>query len=250
MGETIKAFKGFKKTADGTLRCKDFIFKEGETYTHDGDVELCKSGFHACEAPIDCLNYYDPNNSEYHEVEMIDVSDEKGDDTKRVSKSIKIGAKIDIPHICKAQFEFVSNKCEPANSATGDWSANSATGYGSANSATGDWSANSATGNRSANSATGYGSANSATGYGSANVSTGNYCKNEGGEATLNAAWGRNGKCKGDVGAYLVLTEWSEWDGKKYPLIGAKMVRIDGKRYKPDMWYTLKGGKVVEADDD
>ncbi len=28
-----------------------------------------------------------------------------------------------------------------------------------------------------------------------------------------------------------------------------KSFRIDGKRYKPDTWYTLKDGKVVIADE-
>ena len=144
-----------------------------------------------------------------------------------------------------------------ANSATGDGSANSATGYGSANSATGYRSANSATGYRSANSATGYGSANSATGYGSANsatgygsanISTGVECSNAGmGERNISVAWGKDNKCKGSVGSFLVLSEWDDWDGEKYPLLGAKMVKVDGNRYKADTWYALKNGKVVEV---
>ena len=28
----------------------------------------------------------------------------------------------------------------------------------------------------------------------------------------------------------------------------ASMVRIDGETYKPDTWYTLKDGEVVEAE--
>jgi hypothetical protein len=28
-----------------------------------------------------------------------------------------------------------------------------------------------------------------------------------------------------------------------------KAVRVDGKRVKADVWYTLKDGKVVKADD-
>ena len=154
-----------------------------------------------------------------------------------------------------------------ANSATGDWSANSATGYGSANSATGDWSANSATGDwsansatgsRSANSATGYGSANSATGsrsansatgYGSANISTGADCKNEGlGEHNISVGWGKDNKCKGSVGSFLVLSEWGSWDGDKYPFIGAKMVKVDGKRIKADTFYKLENGKIIKAE--
>ena len=221
----MKAYKGFHKDEDGNLVCNGFVFKEGETYTHDGDVKLCNSGFHACEAPLDCFGYYQPSDSEFHEVDLDGVSDEKSnEDTKRVAKSIKVGAKLDIPMLIKAQFEFVKNQIFDENT-------NSATGSRSANSATGDWSAN------------------SATGYGSANISTGQKCKNSGSIATLNAAWGKDSICKGDVGSYLVLSEWGDWNGKKYPLLGAKMVKIDGKRYKADTWYTLKDGKVVKADE-
>ncbi len=135
-----------------------------------------------------------------------------------------------------------------ANSATGDWSANSATGDRSANSATGYGSANSATGDRSANSATGYRSANSATGYGSANVTTGEDSTNAGmGEANISIGWGKNNKCKGKIGSYLVLSEWGEWNGKQYPLIGAKMVQVDGEQVKEDTFYILKDGELVEA---
>ena len=146
-----------------------------------------------------------------------------------------------------------------ANSATGDWSANSATGSRSANSATGsrsansatgDWSANSATGSRSANSATGYGSANSATGYGSANVSTGTDCSNNSeGERNISIGWGRNNKCKGCIGSFLVLSEWGVWNGEKYPFICAKMVEVDGETIKADTWYMLKDGELVEVEE-
>ena len=111
-------------------------------------------------------------------------------------------------------------------------------------------SANSATGYRSANSATGYGSANSATGYGSANVSTGVACKNNGANATINVGWGKDNKCKGELGAYLVCSEWGDWDGEKYSLISAKMAVVDGETLKPDVWYTLKDGEFVEVKDD
>ena len=139
-----------------------------------------------------------------------------------------------------------------ANSATGNWSANSATGYGSANSATGNRSANSATGYGSANSATGDGSANSATGnwsansatgYGSANVSTGSKCTNESnGEAGISVCWGPDSKAKGEIGNYLVISEWE--DGR---LICAKMRKVDGKHIKANTFYVLKDGKFVEV---
>ena len=309
----MKAYKGFTKD----LKCRDFQFKEGKEYVHEGEVKCCGSGFHACEYPLDCFRYYNPAESVYHEVELagtIDKQDFDGD-TKVSAQKIKVGARLSIAGIVKAAVDFVFVRAKPvkgdnakkdksavcstgdmsansatgnwsansatgnmsansatgdmsansatgnmsansatgnrsansatgnwsANSATGNYSANSATGNYSANSATGDYSANSATGNYSANSATGYGSANSATGYGSANLSTGVNCINNGaGEANISIGWGRDNKCKGSIGSYLVLSEWGEWDGKKYPLIGAKMVVVDGKKIKADVYYALK----------
>ena len=98
----MKAYKGFNKD----MTCRGFQFKEGETYTED-KAELCKSGFHACLNPLDCWNYYNLISSEFHEVELEDVSDEREDDTKVCAKKITIGAKLDIKGLVKASVDFV-----------------------------------------------------------------------------------------------------------------------------------------------
>ena len=160
----------------------------------------------------------------YHEVEL-EATDEKENDSKRVGKRIRIGAKISIGKMVNAQFEYVK-----------EHATNKGNGH-----TTGDWSAN---------SATGYGSANSATGYGSANVTTGNDSTNKGAYGTISIGWGKDNKCKGEIGAYLVLCERGEWDGKKYPMIGEpKMVKVDGETVKADTWYMLKDGELMEADE-
>ena len=46
-----------------------------------------------------------------------------------------------------------------------------------------------------------------------------------------------------------MLSEWGEWDGEKYPFIGASMLVVDGDNIKPDTWYALKNGHVVEISD-
>ena len=251
----MKTYKGFNKD----MTCRGFQYEEGKEYEYSGTVKACENGFHACEYPLDCFSYYNPAESVFHEVEQSGEIDRKGDDTKIASSKIKIGARIDIAGLVRASFDYVKDHAEPTksnhsnaakkiNSATGNCAANSATGDYSANSATGDYSANSATGYRSANSATGYRSANSATGYGSANISTGTECKNaSSGEAGISVAWGRNSKCKGIKGTHLVLSEWGEWDGNKYPLLGAVMVVVDGEAIKEDTFYELKDGKVREC---
>ena len=243
------------------MKCREFQYKEGGEYEHPGEVKACECGFHACEYPLACFSYYSPADSVFHEVELSGDFSKDEDDTKVAASKIKIGARLDIAGLVNASFEYVKEKADKTksnhskadnkiNSATGNWSANSATGNWSANSATGNWSANSATGDRSANSATGDRSANSATGYGSANISTGIECKNDAaGHANISVGWGKNNKCKGCVGSYLVLSEWGEWDGEKYPFVGAQMVKIDGEKIKADTWYMLKGGEIVEVEE-
>lgn len=82
--------------------------------------------------------------------------------------------------------------------------------------------------------------------YGAAS-STGNYGAASAGNSTAIAiAWGRYGKAKGVKGAHIVLAEWGEWNGKEYPLLGAKMAIVDGEKIKEDTYYTLEKGEFVE----
>ena len=181
MTEKIIAYKGF----DMNMKCRDFQFEIGKSYTHDGDVKKCKSGFHSCENPLDIFDYYEPATSRFAHVEISGAIDRETDgDTKCASSNLHIVAEIGIPEIVTNAIKWITTKCDPAktrhatgdqsaSSATGDQSASSATGYHSASSATGDQSASSATGYRSASSATGYQSASSATGDHSASSATG-----------------------------------------------------------------------------
>ncbi len=50
----IKAYKAF----NSDLTCKGFQYEVGKEYHHKGKLELCLSGFHACERLADCFKYY------------------------------------------------------------------------------------------------------------------------------------------------------------------------------------------------
>jgi hypothetical protein len=107
----MKKIIGYK-AFDKDMKCNGFQFKEGKTYTHKGEVKLCQAGFHFCENPLDILNYYDLVDGNHYVVECYGVSDEKGDDSKRVAKKIKIGIKLDLPAFIKASIDFVFNSCK------------------------------------------------------------------------------------------------------------------------------------------
>lgn len=54
--EVVIAYKGF----DPNWQCRGYQYKVGDTFKHDGDVQACSSGLHACEFPLDVLGYYAP----------------------------------------------------------------------------------------------------------------------------------------------------------------------------------------------
>ena len=271
----MKAYKGFNKD----MTCRDFKFEIGKEYAHEGKVECCKSGFHACEHPLDCLGYNPPSQSVYHEVELNGeiATDKESNDTKVAAEKIKIGARLDISGLVKAAVNFTFERAKKvkgntvklpqgAASATGDYGAASATGSQGAASATGYYGAASATGSQGAASATGSQGAASATGSQGAASATGDYgaasatgyygaasaTGYKGAASALNStavavAWGKDGKARGIKGAHIVLAEWGDWNGKEYPFICAKMAMVDGEKIKENTFYTLKNGEFVEV---
>ena len=263
MGEVIKSYKGFNKN----MTCRGFQYEEGKEYEEE-IVEVCDHGFHVCEYPLDCLNYYYPNESVYHEVEQSGEIQKHNDDTKVASTKIKIGAEISIAGLVKAAIEYTvkrvkkdaeSDEKHGASSATGDYGASSATGYCGASSATGYKGASSATGYKGASSATGDYGASSATGTCGASSATG-YCGASSAEDkdALAVAWGYKSKAKGVIGSFLVFADWEYTGSKDNPeydrnnqsawvLNGAKMVQVDGEIIKPDTWYTIENGEIAEV---
>ena len=228
----MKLYKGFNKD----MTCRGYQFEEGKTYTHDGDVELCKSGFHACENPLDCFAYYNPADSIFREVEMEEVSDERQSGSKVAGKTIKIGARISFGKMVQIAVDYINSidKSKQQQVMTGDCSAASNTGFRSAASNTGFRSAASNTGDYSAASNTGNCSAASNTGdYSAAEVS---------GRQSVALAMGKDSKARGAKGCWIVCAEWND-DGIK----DVQCAYVDGETIKADVWYTLSEGKFVEV---
>ena len=226
MGEVIKAYKGFNKD----MTCKDFQYEEGKEYEEE-KAEACNCGFHACEHPLDCLGYYDPAHSVYHEVEQSGEISKRSDDTKVASTKIKIGARVSIAGLVQAAIEYTKERVKPEAEANEDCGASSATG---------NCGASSATGNCGASSATGYKGKSAAENKNSVAV-----------------AWGPEAMAKGVKGSTLVLAEWKRidndawyWKEETWDFIGSLMVRVDGEKVKENTWYTLKNGELMEVEDE
>ena len=114
------------------MTCRGFQYEIGKTYETD-EADLCNSGFHACENPLDCFKYYSPAKSKYFEVEIEDNGQRHTDDSKVVGKKIKIGAELSVAQICKIHFDYVKKRCIPTRSTVaGDRESASAGEYGSA----------------------------------------------------------------------------------------------------------------------
>lgn len=128
-GETITSYKGF----DQNWKCRGFQFAPSETFVHEGSVQACASGFHACEYPLDVLSYYPPAGNRFAVVEQSGPFDRDGDDTKIASKTLTIKAEIGLPGLIKAAVEYTIKRCKPVDPD----SPASATGYSGAASATG-----------------------------------------------------------------------------------------------------------------
>ena len=233
MSEHLKAYKGFDKD----LKCRGFQYEVGKTYEEDS-AELCRKGFHACEAPLDVWNYYPPvdDNAQLNRfcvVDMEGVSPEKAsDDSKRVSKKLTIGAEIGLPGLVKAHVEWVKEQIANESKETGNRSAATNTG---------DWSAATNTGDRSAATNTGYRSAATNTGDRSAAM--------VGAGGSVAVVTGYESKAKADIGSAICVCERGKWNGKTYPLLAIKAAIIDGDKLKPDTWYTLRNGEFVEVEE-
>ena len=282
----MKLYKGFDKN----MKCRDFQYEEGKTFIHPGTPKLCDEGFHACEIPLDCLKYYSPaEGSIYREVEMEGVTDEHGEDSKRVGKVIKIGVKLRIRDLVRFSIDIFKKKAEGSPAASsGDKSTAATSGYKSTASTSGykstaatsgyystvvtsgDYSTAATSGGYSTAATSGYYSTAASSGdystaatsgdystaatsgYYSTAASSGDYstAATSGykstavveGKESIALAGGYKSMAKGALGCWLVLAERDDEDH----ILGVKAIKVDGVQIKPDTFYILKDGEVIE----
>ncbi|EAQ6186787.1 hypothetical protein FHA44_21160 [Salmonella enterica] len=210
MTKEIVTFKGFNKD----LKCRDFQFEIGKTFHHDGKVEACVSGFHACECPFDVFSYYSPADSRFAETISFGITNREGDgDTKIASASITIKAELTLPQFIQRGIEWIWSKIDKSleqQIMCGNRSAATNTGNCSAATNTGNWSA--------------------------AEVS---------GSQSVAAAFGIEGKARASEGGAIVLCYRDE-DGE---LIHIRASKVGENGIMPNTWYQLnEDGEFVACE--
>lgn len=179
----MKAFKAFNTD----FTCLEFQFEVGKTYIHEGDVEICKSGFHACVNPLDVLNYYslvgdDGITPKFAEVELGgDISKTSDGDSKVAAGSIEIKRELNLGGFIGVAVGFMMESAASGNdsnlAASGNESKLAASGDESKLAASGYYSNLAASGNYSNLAASGYASNLAASGYASNLAATGDDSK-------------------------------------------------------------------------
>ena len=120
--ESLPAIKGMNRD----MTCRGFQFEPGKTYTIEGPIKACNSGFHACPvddetAPHAVFEYYGPGVSRYFDVTASGATDRDGN--KIASASITIGVEITMGELMRRVAEWCVKKAKGAASNSGDYGA-------------------------------------------------------------------------------------------------------------------------------
>ena len=242
--------KGFKAFGKG-LVCRGNQYAENAGF-EEKEAEICKSGMHFCENPLDVLDYYPlvDENCDIVEVAEVEALDKcKTDDSKKYcTKKLKIGFKLSLSAFVKAAIDSAFEKSDDKVLA-------------------GDGAQLASSGDYAKLASSGYGAQLASSGYGAKLASSGDYAQlassgdhaqlassgdyaqlASSGDGAVIAGIGRCNTAKGKKGSWLVLTEWgyNYIDGKYIPVC-VKAAQIDGAVIKEDTFYKLENGEFKEA---
>ena len=234
----IIAYKGF----DENLCCRGFQYEIGKEYVHEGEIECCESGFHACTNPFDVLDYYKADGkNRYCEVEQSGTIKTGNGDSKQASSRIKIKAEIGMAGLFKDGVEWIKEKTNPVPiiAETKDKNDNPSGDYAQIGS-----SGDSAKIGSSGDSAK-IGSSGDYAQIGS----SGDYAKIDStGEYSVICCAGNNSMAKAKKGSWITLSEWKYSEEKKRNIpVCVKTEYVDGERIKEDTWYRLVDGEFQEV---
>ena len=249
---------GFKAYEPGLI-CRGHKYEENTVYKKSGHG-ICVPGVtHYCVNPFDVLDHYplvrpDGQFSDFTTVEAIDppVTD---DDKKFATSTIKIGAKLGFSGFIQACVDFLFEKTIKKMPKPEDVDVSDAAQIGSS----GDAAQIGSSGRYAKIGSSGDAAKIGSSGRYAQIGSSGRYAQigSSGDDARIvienvhgvAAAIGKRGKIKAPVGTWCTLAEYGEWDGDGYPCICVKSYQVDGEIIKADVFYTLRNGEIVEAEE-
>lgn len=201
-----------------TPKEKVFQYEIGKEYKED-KADLCHCGFHACENPLDVLNYYNSIDYKFCEVELDQIDLNRNKDSKICGKKIKIGTEIGFIGLFKAGIEWIKNKTifkeeDFKKLPSGNEAKISSSGNYTQIGSSGD----------------------------EAKISS------SGDDCVIICA-GRNSLAKAKIGSWITLAKW-EYSEEKQNFIPSSVVtkQVDGIEIKEDVFYTLQDGKFKELE--
>ena len=261
----ITAYKGF----DENLCCRGFQYEIGKEYEQEGEIECCRSGFHACTNPFDVLNYYNANGkNRFCEVEQIGIVKTDGDDTKQSSSKIKIKAEIGMTGLFKAGVEWIKKKTDPVPvieetrgkgndpsgddakiGSSGDYAQIDSSGGSAQIGSSGDYAQIGSSGDGAKIGSSGYDAKIGSSGEYAQIGSSGNSAQIEStGEYSVICCAGDNSMAKAKKGSWITLSEWKYSEEMKRNIpVRVKTEYVDGEHIKEDTWYRLVGGEFQEV---
>ena len=243
--KVIKAYKGFNPD----MTCRGFQYEVGKEYEIEGDIQVCERGFHACEFPLEVLDYYpifgDKGENKFCEVEQSGTVDKEEGSTKICSSKIKIKAELKLADLINLGVEWIKEQVKyKGDRKYSDNSGNSAQIGSSGDSAkigsSGDYAQIGSSGN----------SAQIGSSGDSAQIgSSGDYAQiDSSGEDSVICCAGDNSIAKAKVGSWITLSEWAySNDKERFIPKCVKTEYVDGERIKANTWYKLVDGEFKEV---
>ena len=271
----MKGYKAFNKG----LVCRGKQYAENTVFEEE-QAEICKSGMHFCEKPLDVLDYYplvDDNGemSEFAEVEAL--GEVKTEGNKSVTKKLRIGGKITFSQLVQASIGFdyesvveeskvktTSKKNAKIGSSgdsakiglSGDYAQIGSSGYSAQIGSSGDSAKIGSSGYYAQIGSSGYSAQIGSSGDSAKIGSSGYYAKiGSSGDYAQIGSTGKNAvvMCAGNesvakakIGSWITLAEWKKVNGVYTPVC-VKTEQVDGERIKEDTFYKLENGNFIEA---
>ena len=279
--KVIKAYKGFDKN----MTCRGFKYEVGKEYETD-DAVLCEKGFHACENPLDVLDFYSDVDDKYCVVEQSGKTE--SDSKKTVSSRIKINTEVGFVGLFKLGIEWLKEITSPQkvdNKDDGNYAKIGSSGDSAKIGSSGDYAKIGSSGDSAKIGSWGDSAQIGSSGYSEQIGSSGHYAKigslgdsakigssgdsaqigssgyyaqigssgdyakiNSEGESSVICCAGHGSIVKAKKGSWITLSEW-KYDKSKNRMmpVCVKTERVDGNRIKENVFYKLVDGEFQEV---